>query len=215
MAAENKKETVVRAHVRSGTAIPSFTQFREVAKNKPTGGAAGRRTPPKSSLVSVASSPAYEMNATQWGDLIEKRQGLGPPDPSEARFSDGTLHVGKRQLVVSVTRVFTYLHDEPATETVERFPQEVASRDTYQIDVPEGAHVSYETIEAAFRERTQEEFTELIASGVYVAVDTESVVVQEWEVTPATNPDDVWSLQREIWGEGSIDHEARRSKRGG
>ena len=204
-----KQATPIKAHKRGDVAVAASVQLREKGRGRQpaTQKFSGKQ---KTNISQVASAQIYEMDALQWRDIIQKRDEVGPPDPQEAYFQDGTLHVGKRKLMISATRTFTYLHDDPETQLVEEHPHDVPSRDLYEIDVPEGVHVNYEKIREAFALLTEDKFANFVKNNVYGDVDLESVVVQEWEVVPADKPEKVWSLQRELWEENVLDYESRR-----
>jgi hypothetical protein len=199
-----KKPVFVGGHLRSGVAIPDYVQMRDSQNTDGNTPSVNLRGKHSQQLGGMSTASTHELGALEWESLIEVKREPGPPNIRDAYFSDGELNIGKRQLIVSINHQFVSHHDDPATEKIEEIPSEFEARERYQLVVPDGAQVDYETISEAFRLHTAERFAPLIEDKTYGKVEVDSVIVQEWEVVPGDNPEKVWQCQREIWKGGEL-----------
>lgn len=202
-----KRDVHIGAHVRNGSAVGDYTQKRDVRDPDDDSSAAvhGAHADPLKDMADDHGG-AYDLSPAEWQSLIVDHNDFGPPQASEAYRPDGTVDVGKRQLVVSVNHRFTHHYDDQATAEIEEIPSEFEAREIYRIAVPDGARFDYATIRAATEAHTSERFSPMVEDKTYGAVAVESVMVQEWEVVDDPDPRKLWHRQRDTWADGHVDY---------
>ena len=159
-------------------------------------------------LAGVADEPTWWPSVEEWYQSIESADREDVSFVNDAFRPDGSLDVGKRYILAVVGHEFTYLDDDVATVEVEERFGSLDGREKYRMPVPEGAGVEYETVVEALRRVSSQEFDGHIKNGLYKNVKIKSVFLQEYEVVDGGgDPDSVWRLRKEMWEDGSIEHE--------